>query len=601
MRTTRLSQTVSPFGVGAILDVEGESLMAADVSHWPERYTSRIESRRLEVSLGVTELRSPPSVPSYPSTRTPGIAYKRFPAWTFCQNCRRMRRLRMSDETGSPPRCPHCNGPLVPMRFIAIGRQRGHAMDIPWQQWAHSEPESADQRNCKSQDLLFQPRAVATEGLSSLEVLCAICGARRHLGDLTTPGILRRTGVRCTGAQPWQTPQQGGCDEILEVVQRGSTSVTLSETTTALDIPEPTVPVRDYEAEVRQHRNFDDLRSAPDGPRAGLFAELIAEEVGVSEELVFRLARSGPEVDDFVKQARAGLLSDEWLAFQQAIDHPDEPVGTPNFIVSLTSLADGSEGSSALLASRSFGSVLLVHRLREVRVLHGFHRYSYDSDLVDVNLGPRGRERWLPAVESFGEGVLLTLNEDTLSNWENDPRVISRVALLERRRQLSAIGSRLDGVSARLVLLHTLAHALIRELSFSCGYSAASLRERVYANAGEVPQAGILIYTAAGDAEGTLGGLVRQGESPRLLRTVMRTLERAAWCSSDPLCGESHGQGLDSLNLAACHGCSLVSETSCERGNMMLDRALLIGLPDVPGFFSEAIQSMREEAAARSD
>jgi hypothetical protein len=377
--------------------------------------------------------------------------------------------------------------------------------------------------------------------------------------------------------------------------------VTLSETTTALDIPEPTVPVRDYEAEVRQHRNFDDLRSAPDGPRAGLFAELIAEEVGVSEELVFRLARSGPEVDDFVKQARAGLLSDEWLAFQQAIDHPDEPVGTPNFIVSLTSLADGSEGSSALLASRSFGSVLLVHRLREVRVLHGFHRYSYDSDLVDVNLGPRGRERWLPAVESFGEGVLLTLNEDTLSNWENDPRVISRVALLERRRQLSAIGSRLDGVSARLVLLHTLAHALIRELSFSCGYSAASLRERVYANAGEVPQAGILIYTAAGDAEGTLGGLVRQGESPRLLRTVMRTLERAAWCSSDPLCGESHGQGLDSLNLAACHGCSLVSETSCERGNMMLDRALLIGLPDVPGFFSEAIQSMREEAAARSD
>jgi hypothetical protein len=94
---------------------------------------------------------------------------------------------------------------------------------------------------------------------------------------------------------------------------------------------------------------------------------------------------------------------------------------------------------------------------------------------------------------------------------------------------------------------------------------------------------GILIYTASGDSEGTMGGLVRQGRPGRLETTIRRALERAAWCSSDPVCIESNGQGSDSANLAACHGCCLVPETSCEEGNRLLDRALLVGTPGVKG------------------
>lgn len=599
MRTTRLSQTISPFGVGAILDIEGESLMAADISQWDIEKTARIESRRVEMALGVAQLRTPPSVPSRPSKHTPGLFYRRFPGWLFCQDCRRMHKVLLREETGEPPRCGHCNGQMVPMRFIAVGTERGHAMDVPWVRWAHSEPANDDEKRCQAEDLLFRTRTGGTEGLSSLVVHCATCGANRDLGELTARGSLRRVGFRCTGTQPWQAFNPVGCDERVEVLQRGATNVTISETTTALDIPEPTMPVRDVAAEIRQHRNFEDVRSSPTSPRAQILVELIAEDLGVEEDLVRRVVASRTSEDSEVKAAREGLLADEWQAFQQAIDNPDEPVGTPHFVVSVTPLLGADRNDADLAAAELFGSVVLAHRLREIRVLHGFRRYDVGADLVDVDLGPRSRQRWLPAVESFGEGVLLTLDETQLRAWEASEQVHARAVQLERRRRDSAIGSRLGEASPRLILLHTLAHMLIRQLAFSSGYSAASLRERVYASEGPASQAGVLVYTAAGDSEGTLGGLVRQGQAPRLLHTLFSTLEQAAWCSADPVCRESRGQGLGSMNLAACHGCSLVAETSCERGNLLLDRVLVIGDDVTPGYFQGVISLVRQSAASR--
>ena len=102
---------------------------------------------------------------------------------------------------------------------------------------------------------------------------------------------------------------------------------------------------------------------------------------------------------------------------------------------------------------------------------------------------------------------------------------------------------------------------------------------------------GILIYTASGDSESTMGGLVRQGRPSRFEATLRRGFRAASWCSSDPVCIESAGQGADNANLAACHGCVLVPETSCEEGNRLLDRAILVGMPNKPeiGFFKPLI------------
>jgi hypothetical protein len=145
-------------------------------------------------------------------------------------------------------------------------------------------------------------------------------------------------------------------------------------------------------------------------------------------------------------------------------------------------------------------------------------------------------------------------------------------------------------IHPKFVLMHTFAHVLINQFSFECGYGSASLRERIYCDFSNTshPMSGVLIYTASGDSEGSMGGLVRQAQSGTFENIVLRAIQRAAWCSSDPVCIESPGQGADNTNLAACHGCCLLPETSCEEGNRLLDRAMLTGTPLEPeiGFFS---------------
>ncbi|TOO25242.1 hypothetical protein CGH41_18180, partial [Vibrio parahaemolyticus] len=102
---------------------------------------------------------------------------------------------------------------------------------------------------------------------------------------------------------------------------------------------------------------------------------------------------------------------------------------------------------------------------------------------------------------------------------------------------------------------------------------------------------GVLISTASAASDGTLGGLVRQGKPKNFVNTLINALRDAEWCSSDPLCIDSEGQGSEALNLAACHACALVSETSCELRNMFLDRGLVIGTLDKPsmGLFSDLL------------
>jgi hypothetical protein len=186
-----------------------------------------------------------------------------------------------------------------------------------------------------------------------------------------------------------------------------------------------------------------------------------------------------------------------------------------------------------------------------------------------------------------GRGVTLTPVEGTTA----DAAVIERAGRLDglARRAAGRRGRPHEPIEARRVLLHTLAHLLIVQLAFESGYSATSLSERLYTSRA-ARMAGMLIYTAAGDSEGTLGGLVRLGRPGQLEQILTRAVERSRWCSSDPICGElgeGGGQGPDSCNLAACHDCAIVSETSCETGNRHLDRAL-VSDPEY-GFFRSLV------------
>jgi hypothetical protein len=205
-------------------------------------------------------------------------------------------------------------------------------------------------------------------------------------------------------------------------------------------------------------------------------------------------------------------------------------------------------------------------------------------------------ETFLPAIEVFGEGVFIRFNETALSAWETGHDVRRRAEVLRQRLSGSVTARWLDSeITPRLILLHTIAHVLMRDMAFEAGYSSSSLRERIYSATGPDTQAGVLIYTAAGDSEGTMGGLARLGEADRLVPILASTLATTQWCSLDPVCGESTAQGVDGLSLAACHACALVSETSCVLGNVMLDRMMLTE----PGFgyFSTVIGALLDAQA----
>ena len=233
-----------------------------------------------------------------------------------------------------------------------------------------------------------------------------------------------------------------------------------------------------------------------------------------------------------------------------------------------------------------FSKICLIKKLRETRVLAGFTRLLPSGDDAAAELQPLALDsslNWLPATVVRGEGIFIEFKESKIVEFCSQASVIERINILSeqyniRRHQR---GSETHLVMPKFVLLHTLAHMLINQLSFDCGYGSAALRERIYCDSEDDSNSmqGILIYTASGDSEGTLGGLVRQGEPDRFPKIIMRGAERARWCSSDPVCIDSMGQGIENSNLAACHGCMLLPETSCEEGNRMLDRALLVGKP----------------------
>jgi hypothetical protein len=275
------------------------------------------------------------------------------------------------------------------------------------------------------------------------------------------------------------------------------------------------------------------------------------------------------------------LKVEEWDVFA----NPDPELNSKDFRLREVSPPPGYENY--------IEKVVLVERLRVVNALTGFTRIGSPGDYGDLSEVPdlrraplaRSSPRWVPAAEVRGEGIFIQFRESALSEWLSNEDIIKRsdellAAHIEFRKRRDIQPANDDFGAARYTLIHSLSHALIRQFSIDCGYSAASIQERIYsldADESDGPMAGVLLYTAAADSEGTLGGLVALGIPETLASHLDQALERTRLCASDPLCSEHHpiADGL-TLHGAACHACMFVSETSCERGNKYLDRTLLI-------------------------
>ncbi|MEU4582935.1 DUF1998 domain-containing protein [Kitasatospora aureofaciens] len=593
----RLSETITPFGVGAVVDVLGESLIAPDTSWWDRKSAPEISCDRLLARLGPGGvLRQPPSHSGRAAKDTAHLLYWRFPAWRFCEQCTTLSKITGTYKGRWNNKCK-CGGALVPMRYVAVCQKGSHIQDIPWFTWAHRGHDAGvteTVRFCRAyKELKFVRSSQHGEGLSSLRVQCNGCKRSRPLSDLVSKESLHRDNIRCTATQPWEEPKPDhACDHRLVAVQRGATGNYIADRLSALDIPEERPQSEQNADRIRGHELFARVVDDNGGPKAEMLAEMIADDLGVTPEDVLTIAVAG---DDPADTPLLDLKDGEWAAFLKKLDcGRDHGVG--DFVVDGWKMPADTTWPSAL-TDRLVG-VGQVRRVREVRALRGFRRHDAEADLIPAHLGTdRKRLPIYPAVELFGEGIFLRFDENRISEWENLPEVRGRADILVQRRKASQWAHRLDAPEPRFIALHTIAHLLIRRLAFASGYASAALQERIYANS-ERPDhtAGILIYTAAGDAQGTLGGLVRLGAPDKLIPLLLAALNDADVCSNDPVCIESDHQGSSSLNLSACHGCALVSETSCETANRLLDRQLVLGGGNVPGFLDTVLDEVRRGA-----
>jgi hypothetical protein len=591
----RLSEAISPFGVGATLDIHGESLIAPDTSWWDRRTAPEITCERLVARLGGGVLRQPPAHAGRAGSETASLPYWRFPAWRFCERCGKLSQFTRS-EKGRWRNVCECGGALVPMRYVAICQAGSHIQDVPWFMWAHrghDDGVTEEVRFCRAyKELRFERSKRHGEGLLSLRVVCGKCRRSRSLAELVGKDSLLRDGIRCGGRQPWEPDDSAriACESHLAAVQRGATGNYIAERISALDIPEERPHSVELADKIRAHDLFSRLVADNGGPKSDSIAGWIADELGTTPSVVLGIANSSGEDDG---SPLLDLKDGEWAAFLKKIgggrDH-----GGGDFVMDGWTPNEFADCPPAL--SRMLSGVGQVRRVREVRALKGFRRYSAQSAFIpaDLDKDPKRRKVY-PALELYGEGIFLQFDEQTILDWESRLDVRARANILIERRSQSEWAQRLDVPEPRFIALHTIAHLLIRRLAFASGYASASLQERVYANSDRADRtAGIFIYTAAGDAQGTLGGLVRLGEPRHIIPLLVAALNDADVCSNDPVCIESDRQGSSQLNLSACHGCSLVSETSCESGNRLLDRQLVLGGSNVHGLLEAVLPEVRQ-------
>ncbi len=490
--------------------------------------------------------------------------------------------FRQFDSPAKKSECGSCGNQLTPSRFV-VACERGHLDEFPYWQWVHAGKPIGESVEKHRLSIRTTGRTAA---LRSIIVSCS-CGKESSMEGAFGPGAMKSIKYSCKGGRPWLgRSSETGCVTDTRTLQRGSSAAWFAVVRSALSIPPFSQKLHDDIApHIVMWKGEDDALIGRQAENVGLvpYPYMAADVVQAVRDV--EQYEAGDRDDP---AALTGFEAGTQLRVEEFKQLCHE-VDTQNF----ECVAPTSDPSTTL--PNQLAQVMLVKRLREVRALQSFTRVRPPTQGDEKErLAPLSEARldWLPGIEVVGEGVFLRLDESALGEWENPDRPHSpepRAQRIRRHHERALAGRSAveteSPVSARFVLLHTLAHALITEWSLEAGYPASALRERLYVSD---EMAGVLIYTATSDSAGSLGGLVSQGEPAKLTRSLRSALRRISWCSADPLCMEADAAGTDSLNLAACHACVLLPETSCENNNTFLDRAMVIGTPDgrSSGFFS---------------
>ncbi|HEX7662179.1 MAG TPA: DrmB family protein [Pseudonocardiaceae bacterium] len=632
----RPSSLLYTYGPGAIMDLPQFTIMPTGLDEWDRIWSRRDEAaipvisaprlRRVVKKLMESEhiqLRPHPWQPTKGSMSLEGadlgVPARVFPQWFRCTGCDLLGPLTRFSYTNTHPfrtdlACfehTQCTGRVgsrnrkatrrtaVPARYL-LACVNGHLDEFPYDQWVHHWQPCP---KAKIPALKMVDRT-AGKGASAV-IVCGSCGARRGMNEAQGEAGARKL-PRCRGRHPHLDSFDPRCGRETRLILVGASNLWFPETYSIIVMPESTQDQTDNLA-TRIRAALDEKKLTKYAHNLDVLRDLLEEKsldvAGIPDDRLAQAVEAALSPEESPEELKkfsehfdsTSLLVPEWQYLQR------DP----------RSLRDEDEVSGLTLSKRDRGSelrkeitrVLAVEKLRKVNALVGFTRID-DIDRADsqrrVKLTRADKPKWTVATEDRGEGIFLQVNEDAVRDWETR---IESTDLWEKHRQahrrnfdnrFSGTAQALDPDSRlrppRYWLIHTLAHVLIRELAMTCGYSAASLSERLYAwpeSDDRAAAAGLLICTTASDSDGTLGGLVQMSEPDRFERVVTGALHRARRCSSDPICANRTPEDPeDFLHGAACHCCVMASETSCERANRFLDRRFLVDLPGSDlGFF----------------
>jgi hypothetical protein len=594
----RPSQLMFTFGVASLIDLPNMSGLVMGLDDWNTQYCREISEDRLLAAIKrrmgsqVAQLFLPPikldENKSDPGAPAIGVPVVPFPRWMRCPACDTLATIdsgvfRLSQDQWRPDRTEYrhegCTKAKVrppqtlSVRFLLACRE-GHLTDFPWLDFVHKGNVP-----CKPAQLTLRQFGISGDA-SDIIVKCLACNNDRRMADAFDQDLQ----FKCPGHHPHlRRIDSDPCQVQAKAILLGASNSWFSVFLSALSIPQATDRLDKLVED-----NWDELKNVDSEDELQFYRKNVQK----FQALIPLFADfKDPEIWGAIEAKRKGSAGDddavpdiklpEWRVFS----NPEFAIESRDFKLRKVAPPKGFE--------TTFEDTVLVERIREVRALLGYTRLESNSDfaeitaLEDARISPISRTppTWLPASEVRGEGIFLTIKEDTLQTWEARKEVqqLQRDFLDShmRWRQLRNLSPMQEGFPGiRFVFLHSLAHALIRQIVLDCGYTSASLRERLYCRWGNDhggPMAGILIYTAAPDSEGTLGGLVELGGPASLGRHLQQALESMRLCASDPLCSEhapsSDGRG---IHGACCHACLFAPETSCERGNRYLDRSTLV-------------------------
>ncbi|WP_435165121.1 DrmB family protein [Paenibacillus glycanilyticus] len=611
----RRAQLIAPFGTGAMsISKNGLSAICSGLDHWFKDKNGtfekvdlsefKIKEWRLERLLGVDHFRLPPDFRyrgESEKNKFLTVPFLRFPQWHYCTFCGEMKKTELT--TKSREECPSCKEKnvkryMVQVPFIAIC-EKGHIQDFPWREWVHHELSPS----CNAKMKLISTGGGA---LTTMQVKCS-CGKSRLLNGITTAHPDGTTDLSkeligdgmiftCQGKKPWLGTEEGEpCDCHLRGSLRSASNVYFAQVKSAIYIPGEANKQINQLVTMFRTNQFERLINLTKLGNLSFEKTIIELRTQFPTELQ-------SYTDNEIKRAliameqnedeRAGIVNEEFdlerilrLEEYSVLSEPTEQEE-----LKIRHVPIEKYDKQIFQLEKYFSDVFLVERLKETRVLAGFNRVFNDQprDYLELkhhmwrSVPHNTSDDWLPAYVVYGEGIFLKFNPELLHDWEQRINVNTRIQpLAERYRHLlNNRRTREKQIIPRFVMAHTFAHLLMNQLTFECGYSSSSLRERLYiSNDESKPMYGVLIYTAAGDSDGTMGGLVRMGKPGYLEQVIRKSLLNAGWCSADPICSEIEAQGPDSCNMAACHSCSLVPETACEEFNRFLDRGLTVGLP----------------------